>query len=115
MILAFVPVVPPPPRPSPEAQELGRRLADTIESFKREHPKLKGVDIQQAMRLALMGRGAVKTPMIALVIGLAVAAGVLGVLLSRPGPEGETVVPVVIIVVVALVAAILAIRLRNRG
>ncbi len=76
---------------------------------------MKDIDIRQAVRLAQIGCGAVKSPVIALVIGLAIAAGVLGVLLSRPGPEGGAVVPVVVLVVVALVAAILAVRLRNRG
>ncbi len=111
---AFVPVVTPPQLPSPEAQELGRRLAETIEGYRREHPNLRNIDIRQAMRLALAGRGAAMSPAAALIIGLAAAVGVIAVLLSRPAPQGGAVFPVVLVVVLALVIAIVAIRFRNR-
>ena len=77
--MSFVPVttyVPPPP--SPLAQELGRRIAATIDQFSNENPGLSSVEIQQALQLAARQRGTNQAValILALVIGL-VLAGVL--------------------------------------
>ncbi|MEM7352233.1 MAG: hypothetical protein AAF657_15640 [Acidobacteriota bacterium] len=42
----------PPPDGSPRARELGRRLKATIESFRRENPKLSKAEVEQATRIA---------------------------------------------------------------
>jgi hypothetical protein len=52
--MPFVPVTPPAP-PSPRAQELGRRLKEAIDNFRREHPDITGAEIRQAMGLATSG------------------------------------------------------------
>ncbi len=55
--MTFVPVVPNPPPPSPRADELGRRLTETIAGFRQEEPALSSVEIRQAVSLALRRAG----------------------------------------------------------
>ena len=80
--MSFVPVAPPQP-PSPRAQELGRRLGEVVEKFRREHPDLTGTEIRQAMGLATGGMGAKSVALlVALALGL-LAAGLLAALFLR--------------------------------
>lgn len=79
--MLFVPVTPyVPPPPSPLAQELGRRIATTIEQFARENPGLKSIEIQQALRLAARREGA-SSKAVASVLALLVALLLLGAML----------------------------------
>ena len=52
--MAFVQFVPSTP-PSGRAYELGTRLKETIDGFRREHPGVTGTEIRQAMDLATKG------------------------------------------------------------
>ncbi len=53
--MTFVPVVPNPPAPSARANELGRRLTETIDGFRQENPTVSAMEIRQAMSLAKQG------------------------------------------------------------
>jgi hypothetical protein len=80
--MPFVPVVPASP-PSPRAQELGRRLSEVVENFRREHSDMSGTEIRQAMRLAMGGVGVRPRALIlGVVLGL-LAFGFLALLLFR--------------------------------
>ena len=76
--MSFIPAVV-PPTPSPRARELGQRLAETIDSFCREHPDMSTADIGKAISLA-----ATKADSRGQSIAFAVAAGlaILGALVA---------------------------------
>ena len=72
----FVPVV--PATPSPRAEALGQRLAETIEQFRQQNPDLTGLDVRQATQIAVTrsgGASALPRALLAVVAGVAVAAG----------------------------------------
>lgn len=70
--MTFVPFVP-PPAPSTRAYELGKRLKELIESFRRENPDTTTTDIWQAVDLAKSGfDGTSRNLVIALVAGLVI-------------------------------------------
>jgi hypothetical protein len=102
MAAAFVFV--PPPTPSPRAQELARRLSETIDGFARE-----------ALRLAARGRGREAT---AVVLGMVVAlalAGALGYTLLERRQPGEPAVPALLFpVLVAVLLAVIVVVARRR-
>ena len=112
--MPFIPFVPSPP-PSPRAHELGRRLKEAIDSFRREHPDMSATEIGQAVRLAMKG---VSSKSDAAVIGLVAGLAILGVLVflllgRKTGAAGSTAI-VPIIVAVAIVAVGVAAFVRNR-
>ncbi|KPJ61566.1 MAG: hypothetical protein AMJ46_00165 [Latescibacteria bacterium DG_63] len=112
--MPFVPVTPPPP-PSPRAQELGRRLREVIDNFRREHPDMTGTEISQAMGLAMRGAGSRRQALLIGVVLALLALGFLAFFLFRrqSGEEGQTVI-LPIIVVLAMVFAGAAAFLKNR-
>jgi hypothetical protein len=103
-MFAFVPVV--PVTPSPRAEALGQRLAETIEQFRQQNPDLNGLDVRQATQIAVSrsgGTGAPPRALLALVAGVAVAGLVIALAADRPhaGGDGWTmVVPLVAFAVV---------------
>ncbi len=76
--MTFVPVVVNPPTPSSRANELGKRLTETIDGFRQENPGVSSVEIRQALSLATRGTGSDRSAVAAaiavafLVLGLAV-------------------------------------------
>jgi hypothetical protein len=75
--MSFVPVVTPPPPPSPRARELARRISEAIEQFQREQPGTSSTDVRQALHLASASSGnGQKLALIAILIGL-VLLGIL--------------------------------------
>ena len=108
-MLAFVPVV--PSLPSPRAEALGQRLAETIEQFRQQNPDLSGLEVRQAMRLAASragGGNAAAPALIALVAGVAVA-GLAFALRTSPqhaGGDNWTLVMPIAVMVLALVAVV---------
>jgi hypothetical protein len=113
MAAAFVFV--PPPTPSPRAQELARRLSETIDGFARENPGVRDVEVREALRLAARGRGREAT---AVVLGMVVAlalAGALGYTLLERRQPGEPAVPALLFpVLVAVLLAVIVVVARRR-
>ena len=90
-MLAFVPVI--PATPSPRAEALGQRLAETIEQFRQQNPDLSGLDVRQATQIAVSrsgGAGAPPRVVLALVAAMAVAGLALALATDKPGAGGET-------------------------
>ncbi len=90
-MLAFVPVVPPPP--SPRAEALGQRLAETIEQFRQQNPDLNGLDVRQATQIAVSrsgGAGAPPRVLLVLVAAAAVAGLALALAMDKPRAGGES-------------------------
>lgn len=80
--MSYVPFVPPSP-PSPRVYELGRRLKEVIDSFRREDPDVTSAEIRQAFGMAMGGVSTkARSTLIALALGL-LALGFLGFLLFR--------------------------------
>jgi hypothetical protein len=110
----YVPSGPAKP-PSPRVRELSQRIQEVINEFQRQYP-LSPSEIRQALRLAT-GRsgGENRAPLVAVVAGLAVAAG-LGVFVMfqrSPGEVNPAIWPAVL-VGVGVVALGLVFALRNR-
>ncbi len=112
-MLAFIPYVPPRP-PSPRAEELGQRLAETIEQYRQQHPDLDRTDVLQATRLALSRSGgepaATRGALIAAVVGV-LLLGVFAVVAANGG-RCPAQSPLLAIAVVA--AALLVLILLKR-
>jgi hypothetical protein len=104
--MSFVPVIPPQEQASPRAQELSRRIAETIESFRREHPDLKPREIRQASRLALRGAGTGKEQQINVILALLLVLLGLGALFVIKSGAGESTVPILAIAAIILVLAV---------
>jgi hypothetical protein len=107
----FVPVV--PQTPSPRAEQLGQRLAETIEQFRQQNPDLSGLEVRQAAQLAASRAGGTCGPpraILALVAGLVAAA--MALYLGRgKAISGADELPLVmgvagLIVVLAVVVAL---------
>ena len=89
-MVAFVPVV--PAAPSPRAEALGQRLAETIEQFRQQNPDLSGFEVRQATEIAVSrsgGRGAPPRALLALAAGVAVAGLALALATGKRGGGGE--------------------------
>jgi LPXTG-motif cell wall-anchored protein len=90
-MLAFIPVV--PSTPSPRAEALGQRLAETIEQFRQQNPDLSGLDVRQAMQIAVSRSGGTSAPapvLLALVAAVAVAGLALALAADKPRAGGES-------------------------
>lgn len=83
-MLAFVPVV--VATPSPRAEALGQRLAETVEQFRQQNPDLSGLEVRQAARIAVSragGASAARPVLVALAAAVAAMAAGLGVFSAR--------------------------------
>lgn len=113
-MLAFIPYVPPQP-PSPQAEELGRRLAETIEQFRLQHPDLSRADVAQATRLAAARAGgepaAARSALIAAVVG-ALLLGVFALMAANGGRCPAQAPVLMIVVAIAVVLVLLVIKRR---
>ena len=70
-------VIPTPASASPAAMELGQRLVNVIEDFRRQRPGTSAEDVRQALRIAAAHSGARPVMLklaIALLVGVVVAA-----------------------------------------
>lgn len=112
--MSFVPFIPPDQSSSARAQELGRRIREVIENFRREHPDLKVREIQQAMRIALMGASASSKSAALLLLGAVAAIGGLFVFFFSYGGENEGRLPVIAIAVLVAFIGLVFVKLRNR-
>ena len=84
-MLAFVPIV--PSTPSPRAEALGQRLAETIEQFRQQNPDLSGLEVRQATQIAIARAGGARTAAPAL-IALLAAVAAAGVALALAADQG---------------------------
>jgi hypothetical protein len=113
-MLAFIPCVPPHP-PSPLAEELGQRLAETIEQFRQQHPDLSRADVMQAARIAITRSGDVSSAPRSALIAAVVGALLLGVFatLAASGGRCPAQAPVLMIAVAAAVVLVLLVLKRR--
>jgi hypothetical protein len=113
-MLAFIPIVPSPP-PSPRAEALGQRLAETIEQFRQQDPELSSQDVEQAARLALARSGGAsagsRRPLVAAAV--AVLVGLL-VALGANGGRCPAQAPVVYVAVAIAVVALILVMVKRR-
>ena len=63
----------PRPEASPKAERLGRRLKETIDSFRQENPTLSATEVKHAMQIAI--------PELGKVVPLLVVEVIVGLLL----------------------------------
>jgi hypothetical protein len=112
-MLAFIPYVPPQP-PSPRAEELGQRLAETIEQYRQQHPDLDRTDVRQATRLALARSGG--GPAVARGALVAVVAGalLLGLFAALAANGGRCPAQSPVLVIAVMAAALLVLLVLKR-
>jgi len=75
--MTFVPIIVPPPQPSPRSQELSRRVGELVEQFRREHPEMNASEIDQALSMASTRAGSTKALRVALLLGVALLTALL--------------------------------------
>jgi len=110
----FIPVV--PPTPSPRAEALGQRLAETIEQFRQRNPDLSGFEVRQATELAVARAGggcAPRRKLAAVAAGLAVA-GLAVALASERGLAGLEKWSIVMLVAALAVVLAVVVALKRR-
>jgi len=97
--MLFVPVA--PPRPSPRAEELAKRLGEAIDAYSVLHPDLSPLEIQQAAQLAATKRGQPNPVIAAAVVAAILAVGVLFAVASKnqAGLDEQFVIPGIIVIV----------------
>jgi len=112
--MLFVPYVP-PHRPSARAQELSRRLKETIDQYSILHPDLKTEEIQQAAQL-VTPRAVQQKQIVALVIaGAVLLVAALGAVVEKGGSgiDEQFLLPGIILVVgVVLVGVMIVLKSR---
>jgi hypothetical protein len=109
-------VVPPVQRyASPAALDLGQRLANVVQEYRRTHPGVSDADVRQAYRVALECVGGSGRRTAALLVGLGVAAAFLAVpLVLRGGATRPGAMPLTMLLVFGLIVAVLAVTLVAR-
>jgi hypothetical protein len=116
-MLAFVPVVPPPP-PSPRAEALGQRLAEAIEQYRQQNPDLSALELSQAVQLTLARTGGARaaTPrLIAVIVGLVAALGLaLALGLASRGAVNSMALVGVLILGLLVVMMVVRTAFRDR-
>jgi hypothetical protein len=111
--MLFVPFIPSSP-PSPRAHELGRRLQETIDNFRRENPGTTGTDVRQAIGLATRGESAAnQSVLIALTAGLVLLGLLAFYFFSRQSGETSPTLAMAIIFAAIVIIGLKAF-LRNR-
>ena len=114
-MLAFIPVV--PATPSPRAEALGQRLAETIEQFRQQNPDLNGLDVRQATQIAVSRAGGACAPpraLLAVVAAVAVAGLALALATDKPrAGGGDSWMLMMLIVALAVVLGVV-VALKRR-
>jgi len=104
---------------SPRAEELARRIQETISAYRSAHPDLSGAELQQAMMRAVMntppgtggGTNAPRAVILAVVVGLVAALGLVMLLVQREQGGGAAWPGIAIVIgMLAILAVVLAIR-----
>ena len=75
--MTFVPVVTNPPAPSPRANELGRRLTETIDRFREEDPSVSPSEVRQALMLARPRDGSDRSSIAAALVAVFLVFGLV--------------------------------------
>ncbi len=115
-----VPIIPAAP-PSPEAQDLGLKIAELVRLMRQENPKIGPAAIRQGLQLAAQNLrpeiGGSGGAIVALAVAGVVGVTVLGLFLAKGGMDRPwsmaTVIFWIIGGIVAAVCVVLAIKLRR--
>lgn len=110
-MLAFVPVV--PATPSPRAEALGQRLAETIEQFRQQNPDLSGLEVRQATQIAVSRSGGADAPPRVL-LALVAAAAVAGLALALRFDTGGESWPLMMLIGGIALALGVVVMLKRR-
>jgi hypothetical protein len=85
----------PPPKPSPQAEELGQKMAELIRIYRESYSDLNMTEVKQAMGIAendvrpdLGGRNPQMAMVMGLLLGFALLAGLLFFYMSQRGGGG---------------------------
>ena len=114
-MLAFVPIV--ASTPSPRAEALGQRLAETIERFRQQNPDLNGAEVRQAVQIAISRAGGASTAapvLVALVVAVAAAGLAVALAADRGLAGGEKWMLLTLVAGFALVLGVV-VAIKRRG
>ena len=110
--MSFVPVFVPPPPPSRRARQLAGELESTISAFRRQNPRLRDVEVRQALGLARRRTTSTRAAKLVIVGAILAAVMLLGVLFYTRQATGDSIavgesvqnmVPHIAIIIVLLV------------
>lgn len=88
---------------SPRAERLGQRLAETIQTFRREHGELTGAEVRQALHVAAVRTSQpASRAVLGILLGILVAGGVSAFVLGRTNGGDAPVIAVVLTVAALL-------------
>ena len=115
--MTFVPVVTNPPAPSPRANELGRRLTETIDRFRQEDPDVSSAEIRQALSLATPRAGTDSTSIAAALAAMFLVFGLVTFFYFTQGGLALGGPPLVLVALIGfgiVALAIVTAKLKNR-
>lgn len=104
--------------PSARAQALGGMLGEAIREYQRANGELSGIEIQQALQVALAkameGRSANPAAIIAILVAVAMAGGMAAIILRQQrGGDPTNLLPFVLTFVLVLAVVVIVVRLRR--
>ncbi len=104
--------------PSARARALGGMLGDTIREYQKANGEMNSIEIQQALQVALAkameGRSANVAPILAIMVAVAMAGGILAYTLGQQrGGDPASVMPYVLTFMAVIAAVVIVVRLRR--
>ncbi len=114
-----VPIVPAAP-PSPEAQDLGLKIAELVRLMRQENPNIGAADIRQGLQLAAQNLrpeiGGTRVAIVLLAVAGVVGVTVLGLFLAKGGMDqsgSRATVVFWVIGIATVICFLLAIKLKR--
>jgi len=111
--VTHVPYVPSPPPVSPRAQELSRRLRETIDKYKQENPSVTALDIRQALSMSVPSGSVPRRVAVVAALGLAVLGGMVAFFLSSEPGNADVLKPVLIVALMVVIGVIVVVKSRS--
>ncbi len=114
--MSYVPIVVPPPSPSPRTRELADLLAQVIREYEAQHPSVTSTEVREAARLASASAATgLSRQVVAVTLGLGVAALAGAIAFARSsGLELSGIAwPLVLVAVLLVVGILVALARRS--
>ncbi len=97
---------------SPRAQQLGRKIAETIEAYRREHGAVDGMELRQALKVA-QEQTAAKTPPAFFLLLAVLLGGILAAAIVSRSTGGDAPVVLMVLLSAAILFLIFTAIKRN--
>lgn len=117
--MTYIPIITPPPTPSPRARELSDAVARLVEEFEQRFPDTSPTDIRQALQLAAQKNAGSAVSALAVTVGLglsALSAAVAFFVLRAygEGVAGRSLTLITLIAIAVVAVGVFAIKRARR-